>query len=208
MSTSNRTLRWLGQTISIVAAVFITACTNDGPVGPEGGTAFRAPVATVDSNALAIQAVAPDERRIDLAGCDSLQVPANTRLVAALYAKGVQIYRWNGTAWSFVAPSADLFLTQLALVRVATHYAGPTWESIGGSKVVAAVAKRCTPNANAIPWLLLDAVSNEGPGIFQNVTHIQRLKTTGGLAPSNAGSVVGEEARVPYIAEYRFYRDW
>jgi hypothetical protein len=72
--------------------------------------------------------------------------------------------------------------------------------------VVGTVVKRCTPNPAAIPWLLLDAVSTEGPGIFHRVTHIQRVNTVGGNAPANPGSVTGEEARVPYTAEYFFYR--
>jgi len=44
------------------------------------------------------------------------------------------------------------------------------------------------------------------PGIFEPTTYIQRVNTVGGLAPSTPGTVVGEEARVPYAAEYFFYR--
>jgi len=39
------------------------------------------------------------------------------------------------------------------------------------------------------------------------VTQIQRVNTVGGNAPANPGSVTGEEARVPYTAEYFFYRE-
>ena len=38
---------------------------------------------------------------------------------------------------------------------VGIHYGGPTWESLSGSKVVGAVIDRATPDASAIPWLLL-----------------------------------------------------
>jgi hypothetical protein len=89
---------------------------------------------------------------------------------------------------------------------VGTHYAGPTWESVSGSKVVGTVAQRCTPIATAIPWLSLTATSSEGPGIFRRVEFIQRLHTVGGLAPSAPAASAGEEARVPYTAEYFFYR--
>lgn len=122
------------------------------------------------------------------------------------YAAGVQIYRWSGTAWAFVAPRATLYADPQGSAVVGSHYAGPTWESVSGSTVVGVVAKRCTPNSNAIPWLLLDATSSAGPGVFRGVTHIQRLNTAGGVAPSTAGSVVGEIAEVPYTAEYFFYR--
>ena len=57
-----------------------------------------------------------------------------------------------------------------------------------------------------IPWLLLRAASTEGPGIFNGVTYIQRLNTTGGLAPAEPGAFVGEVARVPSAADYVFYR--
>ena len=46
----------------------------------------------------------------------------------------------------------------------------------------------------------------EGPGIFDGVTFIQRINTSGGLAPVGTNPVVGEVVRVPYTAEYLFYR--
>jgi hypothetical protein len=71
--------------------------------------------------------------------------------------------------------------------------------------VVGPVAERCTASATAIPWLSLTA-SGTGPGIFERVTFIQRVNTVGGLAPSTPGSTTGAEVRVPYTAEYFFYR--
>jgi hypothetical protein len=118
----------------------------------------------------------------------------------------VQIYRWNGAAWTFVAPSAGLFANAGFNGKIGSHYAGPTWESVSGSKVVGAVLKRCPGAPNAIPWLLLGAVSAEGPGVFHGVTHIQRVNTVGGNAPTKAGSLTGDLASVPYTAEYFFYR--
>src|SRR5690606_4384131 len=143
----------------------------------------------------------------DLGQCSNLQAPAGTRLVSQTYARGVQIYRWDGAAWVFVAPSARLSADAQGKSKVGAHYAGPTWESNSGSKVVAAVIDRCTPDAGAIPWLSLGAVSSQGPGIFHRVTFIQRLNTTGGNAPSAPGSFVGQMTEVPYTAEYYFYRN-
>jgi hypothetical protein len=142
-------------------------------------------------------------RASDLDGLENLQVPRGNKLTAVAYAEGVQIYRWNGTAWAFVAPEAALFDWTGAM---GTHYAGPTWESTSGSKVVGAVLERWNADADAIPWLLLRAVSSEGHGVFRGVTYIQRLFTVGGLAPTEPGEVVGEEVRVPYSAWYVFYR--
>jgi hypothetical protein len=147
-----------------------------------------------------------DNRAPELGDCEELAVPAGNKVSKKLYAEGVQIYRWNGTSWAFVAPRADLYANSGNTGLVGIHYGGPTWESNSGSKVVAAVLERCTPNANAIPWLLLEAVSSQGPGPFDDVTFIQRVHTVGGVAPAQPGSVPGEEVEVPYTAEYFFYR--
>jgi len=138
--------------------------------------------------------------------CDSLNVPAGNRVSAHVYALGVQIYRWNGTAWAFVGPDATLYADQGFNGQVGTHYVGPTWEAEDGSKVVAAKFADCLPNRGAIPWLRLDAVTSSPQGRFAGVTHVQRVNTIGGTAPATAGTFVGDEARVPYTAEYYFYK--
>jgi len=138
--------------------------------------------------------------------CDSVEVPEGNRLAFRVYALGVQVYRWNGASWGFVEPEATLFADPHYHGEVGIHYVGPTWESNSGSKVVATRVAGCTPDATAIPWLRLQTVSTEGPGIFSSVTYIQRLNTTGGLPPAAPGSSIGEVAEVPYTAEYYFYR--
>jgi hypothetical protein len=142
----------------------------------------------------------------DLGDCDNLQVPTGNKLFFRVYAAGVQIYRWNGTSWVFVAPEADLSANPGGTGLVGIHYAGPTWESVSGSKVVGAVEDRCTVSATDIQWLRLRAVSSEGPGVFHDVTFILRLYTSGGVAPTAPGTTVGQIARVPYATEYYFYR--
>ena len=145
-----------------------------------------------------------DNRTPDLGDCQNLQVPAGHKVVFQAYAEGVQIYRWNGTTWVFVAPEAVLYDQDDEVVGI--HYAGPTWESASGSSVVGKVLERCTPDPDAIPWLLLGAASNEGPGVFQQVTFIQRVNTVGGNAPIDPGDFPDEVAKVPYTAEYFFYQ--
>jgi len=139
--------------------------------------------------------------------CDQVNVPEGSRLQFRAFATGVQVYRWDGSAWLFVQPVANLFANVDYTGQIGTHYAGPTWESTSGSKVVGTRLFGCQPDPTAIPWLRLEAVSTSGPGIFNSVTFIQRLNTTGGLAPSTPGLVVGQTAEVPYTAEYYFYRD-
>ena len=138
--------------------------------------------------------------------CDSVQVPAENKVSRHVYAQGIQLYRWNGTGWSFVEPVATLFSDPAFHEKVGTHYLGPTWLSNNGSKVVATRLTGCTPDPTAIPWLLLQTVSNEGGGPFGSITYIQRVNTKGGLVPTAPGSSIGAVAEVPYSAEYYFYR--
>lgn len=145
-------------------------------------------------------------RAPDLGNCQHLQVEAGNKVAFHVYAEGVQIYRWNGTSWDFVAPEATLFANAGGNGEVGIHYAGPTWESVSGSKVVGMVSQRCTVDTDAIQWLLLRAVSSDGPGIFHRVTFIQRVNTVGGVAPTDPGQVPGDVQEVPYTAEYFFYR--
>ena len=55
-------------------------------------------------------------------------------------------------------------------------------------------------------WLKLRAISSQGPGVLDGVTFIQRVDTVAGIAPSTPGTTVGQEADVPYMAEYYFYQ--
>jgi Protein of unknown function (DUF3455) len=76
-------------------------------------------------------------------------------------AKGVQIYKSvegkdGRLEWIPEAPLADLFNSEGK--KVGTHYEGPSWEAMDGSKVIRdkeqAVKMAAAPNANAdIPWL-------------------------------------------------------
>jgi len=138
--------------------------------------------------------------------CDSVNVPDGHRVTGHVYALGVQIYRWSGTNWVFIAPEATLFADSCYAREVGIHYAGPTWEANDGSKVVGARIAGCTPERGAIPWLLLGATSAPDRGMFSRLSHIQRVNTIGGTAPAEAGLFVGDEARVPYTTEYYFYR--
>ena len=189
--------RWLKTSISIVAAAAqLAGCANDSLVSPDRSLAPSAPLALG----------APGSAQPDLGACSYLSAPEGSTFAFHAYAKGVQIYRWDGS-WIPVAPSAVLYADAEGNAVVGTHYAGPRWRSTSGSTVKGAVIDRCpAPDANAVPWLSLGATYEGGPGVFQHVTFIQRLNTVGGKAPSAAGNFVGEVKEVPYTAEYYFYR--
>jgi hypothetical protein len=146
-----------------------------------------------------------------------LQVPAGCKVSCHAYAIGVQIYTATPSladptklVWTFTAPEAVLFDADGGYIGIHYAYAGPSrpaWESESGSFVV---ATRTVPpvimDASAIPWLRLEALQAEGPGIFKRTAYIQRVNTTGGLAPIAPPAQVGEVIRVPYTAEYFFFR--
>ena len=144
-----------------------------------------------------------------------LRVPPTQVLSLRVRATGVQVYvctpdKADSTRseWVFSAPTADLF--DRSGKRMGRHYAGPTWEADDGSKVVGeVVARDGAPDSSAIPWLLLRATSATGHGILNQTRSIQRLHTVGGKAPADGCSAArsGAEARVPYTADYLFYRE-
>ena len=134
----------------------------------------------------------------------TIAVPEGNKVHFHGFGMGVQIYTWNGSSWGSAVPEAVLFNAEGI---VAIHFAGPTWESNSGSRVVGALPPlSVTVDTNAIPWLRLTALNPEGPGILANTTFIQRVNTTGGKAPSADGTFVGQVARVPYTADYFFFR--
>jgi uncharacterized protein (TIGR03118 family) len=136
---------------------------------------------------------------------DTIAVDSDNKVSFHGLGRGVQIYTWNGSTWGTATPEATLF-DEDGNVAV-FHFAGPSWESNGGSKVVAAVVQpTATVDTNAIPWVRLQTVRTEGTGIFADTTFIQRVNTTGGKAPAVDGTTIGQVARVPYTADYFFFR--
>jgi hypothetical protein len=148
---------------------------------------------------------------IAAAGCastvpvpESLKPTASESLARVVPAKGVQIYECRDAKWVFVAPDAQLF--DRSGKQIGTHYAGPHWEAADGSKVVGALKQRAdAPGEGNIPWLLLGTRSVGNEGAFSKVTSIQRVATTGGVAPAGACAQDGARARVPYTADYYFF---
>jgi hypothetical protein len=142
---------------------------------------------------------------------EALDPPEQATLELGLPANGVQVYACSSAkpgeapSWTLEAPHALLSSGD----RVAAiHFAGPTWQGPDGSQVKGGrLASAEAPTSTAIPWLLLSATPS-GAGTFAQTTHIQRLDTVGGKAPSSGcdASHVGAKVLVPYRANYFFYR--
>jgi hypothetical protein len=139
-----------------------------------------------------------------------LHPPAGEQLLLQVHAKGDQIYTCKGDAaqfsWTLKAPDAQLFDKDGK--PFGRHFAGPSWEANDGSRVTGkAAANAPSPDADSIPWLLVNIVSHEGTGVLSRVATIQRLNTKGGKPPASGcdASHADQEVRVPYSADYLFY---
>jgi hypothetical protein len=132
----------------------------------------------------------------------------------------------SGFAWILFTPEATLFNDHDK--QVTTHFFSPnpfengtiraTWQHSrdtstvwGGQAISSSDPDFVAPDA--IPWLLLQVVgAQDGPtggDKLLETTFIQRLTTSGGVAPSTGCTLstdVGSKALVPYTADYFFYK--
>ena len=169
-------------------------------------------VALVAAFPLAQAAVAgPDAPEVPA----GIQVPAGNKVFLVGHAVGVQIYSCNATsggyAWALVAPRADLYGDNGKLI--ATHFGGPSWQATDGSRVVGRRdAPPVTMDGTAIPWLRLVAASTsvgDDGDRLAHTTYIQRVATTGGLAPAAgtcSAATAGDVEEIPYTADYYFWK--
>lgn len=165
----------------------------------------------------------------------NIQVPAGNTAYMKGYAVGTQNYVClpadTGLAWKFQAPQATVFLTYRLFnlevrQQIMTHFLSPnptedgkparaTWQSSLDTSSVWAkkIAESSDPAyvaPGAIPWFLLQAVGTQrGPSggtMMSPTTYIQRVNTTGGVAPAVGCTEAGAIQFVPYTAEYIFYQ--
>jgi Protein of unknown function (DUF3455) len=156
----------------------------------------------------------------------TIEVPAGNTAFLEGHAVGTQNYICLPSGWTLFGPQATLFndLNE----QVITHFLSPnpveggtpraTWQHSGDTSAVWAmvIAFYSNPGFAArgdIPLLLLQVVGRQdgptGGDTLTPTTFIQRLNTSGGVAPSTGcttPSDVGSRAFVPYTADYFFYR--
>lgn len=160
----------------------------------------------------------------------NLEVPAGYTAFLVGHAAGTQDYiclpSGAGFAWTFFGPQATLFDDDDE--QIITHFLSsnpfesgtprPTWQQSRDTSVIWGKSIASSTDANfvatgAIPWLLLQVVGEQsGPTGGDRLTktaYLQRLNTSGGVAPSSGCAVstdVGRKALVPYTANYFFYQ--
>jgi hypothetical protein len=136
-----------------------------------------------------------------------------SQLFLVAHADGVQKYtcQTNG-AWLFTDPEAILIKSTGVAKPIGSHFLNfatgrPVWQLKDGSSVEAARRVTVPAGAESIPWLLLEAVVRsagpDGDGLAAT-TWVQRLNTSGGVAPAGA-CTPGERIAVPYTADYFFW---
>jgi hypothetical protein len=163
----------------------------------------------------------------------AIEPPAGQEAFVKGHAIGTQNYVCvqtnSGYQWRFIGPQATLFLKPGSeiLDQIATHFlsvnpedgfARATWQdSVDTSRVWARALTSSNDPAyvenGAIPWLLLETVGTglgpTGGSFLAQTTYIQRLNTSGGLAPTTGCAKradIGGMMLVPYTADYFLYR--
>jgi hypothetical protein len=142
---------------------------------------------------------------------EAIQTHPDEEVVLLAHASGSQIYTCKPDddgkfIWTLKAPDAEL-KDQNGKV-IGTHFAGPTWKLKDGSEVTGkTVARADSDDPNSIPWLLVHAIGNAGPGLLSDVTSIQRVHTRGGKPPDGGcdQSHHDAETKSSYTADYYFY---
>lgn len=124
--------------------------------------------------------------------------------------------------WVLFTPQATLFDDLKG--QLTSHFFSPnpaegqivraTWrDSADSSTIWARATAQAVVDQTAITWVKLQVVGTEagptGGTTLTGTTFVERLNTTGGLAPTTGCSSladVGHKAFVPYTADYFFFR--
>ena len=139
----------------------------------------------------------------------ALPAPEGKAAVLRLHGQGAQIFRCEaqpgGQRWVYRLPEAEL--ADAAGTVIVRHGANLSFEHVDGSRLLGEIADHVpSPVENALPWLLLNTRSY-GKGALAGVTQVQRIDTVGGMPPPNCDSAQpGQVLRVPFTADFVFYR--
>jgi Protein of unknown function (DUF3455) len=165
----------------------------------------------------------------------NIQVPPGNEVFLVGHGEGTQNYiclpSGSGFAFTLFTPQATLFND--ADEQLTTHYFSPnlspippeelntiraTWQhsqdtsTVWGKVIQSSSDRRCAAK-DAIACLLVEVVgAQDGPrggSTLSDTTFIQRLNTHGGVASSQdcaSSEDVGQQAFVPYTADYVFYK--
>jgi hypothetical protein len=126
-----------------------------------------------------------------------------------LGSRGVQIFRCekrdSDLVWVFRQPQADLLDSDGK--TVGKHGTNFSFEHDDGSRLVSTIVAYDEPSKPTdLRWLLLTTRSF-GKGTLENITHVQRLNTSGGMPPTRCDlSQLNQLLRVNFTSDFIFYR--
>jgi hypothetical protein len=185
------TSRTLIATSSVLAVSVLTACGSMSPMKP-----MSAPMYSQASLPVAVQVPAGHKVALETVGAGDITYQCNPKKDMA-----------GQFEWVFVGPDAKL--NDRSGKQVGKYYGPPaTWESMDGSKITGMQVAVAPSSAGNIPLQLVKANPAMGAGAMTGVTYIQRVATSGGVAPAtvcDAGSS-GSKQIVRYQADYIFYK--
>ncbi|MFI2711287.1 DUF3455 domain-containing protein [Micromonospora sp. NPDC018662] len=183
------TTRSRARALSAVGVAGVLAATG-ASTRPASAAEAPAPAA-VGAHRLHVPRIAP-----------AIRPPAGSRPVGAyVVTSGTQTYTCAGGVFTGASvPEAELIGTG---GRV-HHFKGPSWQSERDGSLITAKKTAESPRPGTIPELLLTVDSHAGAGILDHVAYVNRLLTSGGVAPSGA-CAYGTTAAVPYGAVYVFW---
>lgn len=138
-----------------------------------------------------------------------IKAPSTHEPALQLASRGVQIFRCEkrdgNMVWVFRQPQAELF--DGSGKAVGRHGASFSFEHDDGSRLVSTiVAHDEADKPTDLRWLLLTTRSF-GSGVFENVSHAQRINTAGGMPPARCdASQINQLLRVDFTSDFVFYR--
>jgi hypothetical protein len=138
-----------------------------------------------------------------------IKVPDDREAVLKLAARGAQVFRCEKqegrNVWAFRQPDAELL--DESGKAVGRHGANFSFEHADGSRLVATIAAHDeAPRPTDLRWLLMTTRSF-GNGVFEGVTHVQRINTVGGMPPATCDAAqLGKLLRADFTSDFVFYK--
>ena len=183
--------------IGSASLVLLAACATAGsPFPPPAGGSSTAPGATTVASP-------------NLGFFSKIKAPSTHEPTLQLASRGVQIFRCEkreqGFVWVFRQPQAELLDGNGK--AGGQHGANFSFEHDDGSRLVSTiVAYDEASKPTDLRWLLLTTRSF-GKGALENVSHVQRINTTGGMPPARCqSSQLNQLLRVDFTSDFVFYR--
>jgi hypothetical protein len=173
-----------------------------GVLAAIGTVTYQASAAEVAAPA-APAAFGPGSRQVAIPGIPAaIKPPKGARpLGAYLVTSGTQTYKCTGGIFTGAStPEAQLVGTGGRI----HHFGGPSWQSERDGSLVTATKTAESPRTGTIPELLLTIDKHTGSGILSNAAYINRLFTSGGVAPAGA-CTDGDTKAVDYKSVYVFW---